>query len=244
MIFVGQRRKFSVGFAAKFTMFDQNLTWLNASVGLAAVLGASTFLALYLLLKEDENFNFEDRNGSSRNKSRVVTLRKSIPRIHIGEIIGKNGESIKAIQRKTNTYIKCTNTKDEDNMPKIGSKINSLGKEREIREDKVSTKEMADERYSTNKHCQILIRGASLDVMLAEELIETIVYNQRNALVEHIYIDPTHVGIVIGSKGVTIKGISNESGAKVNVRGDSRNTSTPCPIEIRGKTSDVLTLLN
>lgn len=71
--------------------------------------------------------------------------------------------------------------------------------------------------------------------MEADDLIDTIVENQRNNLLEKIYVNQSDIGLIIGAKGVTIKRISNESGAKVSIKGDSRNVTAPCPIEIRGK---------
>lgn len=103
--------------------FTEMNYYQHATCALIVGLSASALAALYLLFKGNDNIKFEDQNGSTKSCSRAITIKRSIPRIYVGEIIGKNGESIKAIQKKTNTYIKCTNTKDDD-VSKDGRRIN------------------------------------------------------------------------------------------------------------------------
>ena len=72
---------------------------MAAAVGGVAAAG----LAAYLVLKDDSE-------GIPHTSSRPVSIDVSIPKEHIAHVIGKRGDTIKEIQRKTNTRI---NFKDE-----------------------------------------------------------------------------------------------------------------------------------
>lgn len=82
----------------------------------------------------------------------------------------------------------------------------------------------------------IAIKGSPTGVLEADEMIDQIIASALSCINKRIYIDASEVGLVIGKGGSTIKSISEESGAKVNIPKHVRKGNTGLvPVEIRGK---------
>ena len=76
-------------------------------VGVAAAVGsaAAAAFAAYLVLKDDHDGPAKGSDGIPHTSSRPVSIEVRIPTRHIAHVIGRGGDTIKEIQRKTNTRI-------------------------------------------------------------------------------------------------------------------------------------------
>ena len=87
-------------------------------VGVAAAVGgaAAAAFAAYLVLKDDQDGPVRGSEGIPHTSSRPVSIDVSIPKKHIAHVIGKGGDTIKEIQRKTNTRIHFKDDLETDNI--------------------------------------------------------------------------------------------------------------------------------
>ena len=87
-------------------------------VGVAAAVGgaAAAAFAAYLVLKDDQDGSARSSEGIPHTSSRPVSIDVSIPKKHIAYVIGKGGDTIKEIQRKTNTRIHFKDELETDTL--------------------------------------------------------------------------------------------------------------------------------
>ena len=87
-------------------------------VGVAAAVGgaAAAAFAAYLVLKDENDGAVKSSQGIPHISSRPVSIDVSIPKKHIGYVIGRGGDTIKEIQRRTNTRIHFKDELETDSI--------------------------------------------------------------------------------------------------------------------------------
>ena len=87
-------------------------------VGVAAAVGgaAAAAFAAYLVLKDENDGPVKSTQGIPHISSRPVSIDVSIPKKHIAHVIGRGGDTIKEIQRRTNTRIHFKDELQTDNV--------------------------------------------------------------------------------------------------------------------------------
>ncbi|CAH1789464.1 unnamed protein product [Owenia fusiformis] len=188
------------------------LSQLSLTQKLALVLASSTVgvVCIYLLFKsndEDEELDKREREATSRQ----TVIKVDIPRKLVGSVIGRQGSTIKEIQKVT------------------GARVNFDDKNRS------ETPENEDLPRT------VTIRGSAENAQQAELMITEIIANQPLKKTVECPVPVRCLGRIIGRNGDTIRQLQRISSARIVIprEGDERDRDALKQIEITGTESEI-----